>query len=29
MHDADGDGMPLESGEAEEIPEIDSPLDES
>jgi DNA-directed RNA polymerase subunit beta' len=27
QHDADGDGMPLEAGEAEEIPEIDSPLD--
>ena len=28
LHDANGDGMPLESTEAEEIPEIDSPLDE-
>ena len=28
-HDADGDGMPKESPEAAEIPEIDSPLDES
>jgi DNA-directed RNA polymerase subunit beta' len=27
-HDADGDGMPTESGEATETPEIDSPLDE-
>jgi DNA-directed RNA polymerase subunit beta' len=27
QHDADGDGMPLEAGEAEEIPEVDSPLD--
>jgi DNA-directed RNA polymerase subunit beta' len=26
-HDADGDGMPRETIEAEEIPEIDSPLD--
>ncbi len=29
MHDADGDGMPTESGEATETPEIDSPLDET
>ena len=28
-HDSDGDGMPRESTEATEIPEIDSPLDES
>jgi len=27
-HDSDGDGMPTESGEATETPEIDSPLDE-
>ena len=28
-HDAEGDGMPREATEATEIPEIDSPLDES
>jgi DNA-directed RNA polymerase subunit beta' len=28
QHDADGDGMPTEAGEATEIPEIESPLDE-
>jgi DNA-directed RNA polymerase subunit beta' len=28
QHDANGDGMPTESGEAVEIPEVDSPLDE-
>jgi DNA-directed RNA polymerase subunit beta' len=27
QHDADGDGMPTEGGEATEIPEVDSPLD--
>jgi DNA-directed RNA polymerase subunit beta' len=27
-HDADGDGMPTEAGEATETPEIESPLDE-
>ncbi len=27
QHEGDGDGMPTESGEAAEIPEIDSPLD--
>jgi DNA-directed RNA polymerase subunit beta' len=29
QHDADGDGMPTESTEATETPEIESPLDES
>jgi hypothetical protein len=29
QHDGNGDGMPTEGGEAAEIPEIDSPLDEA
>jgi DNA-directed RNA polymerase subunit beta' len=29
QHDGNGDGMPTEAGEAAEIPEIDSPLDEA
>jgi DNA-directed RNA polymerase subunit beta' len=29
QHDGNGDGMPTEAGEATEIPEIDSPLDET
>jgi DNA-directed RNA polymerase subunit beta' len=28
QHDADGDGMPTEGGEATEVPEVESPLDD-